>query len=440
MSTLLVHYEHLVIGEIMLAEEGPSFAYDTRWPKTRGAFPVSLTMPLGRGPFGPEILMPWLANLLPEDANLLAVGRNLGISPQDVIGILERIGRDTAGALTIGRHREREAPGYRPIDGEAELERIVEELPAKPFLAGEDGVSMSLAGAQEKLPVAFMADGRMAIPVNGAPSTHILKPDARRRLWGSVQNEALCMTLADRCGLRTAAVTTGRAGERSYLLVTRYDRVQRDGRWLRVHQEDFCQALGKPPGAKYERNRSGVRGPRLVDMFGVVDAHLTAADRMRLLDAVVFNVLICNTDAHAKNYSVLLTGRGASLAPLYDLICAAAWENVTKNLSQTIAGKDRGDHVKGRHWQRMADECGFNRTMILRRIETVAERVRRELPEAVVAVRAMPGGDHPLLDDFAAAIEARCRTVVLNLAHVEADAEDEEGAGPPPHDGPSSAA
>ncbi|KAA0575769.1 type II toxin-antitoxin system HipA family toxin [Azospirillum sp. B21] len=69
------------------------------------------------------------------------------------------------------------------------------------------------------------------------------------------------------CDLKTVAVTTGKAGERSYLLVTRYDRVQRDGRWLRVHQEDFCQALGKPPGAKYERNRSGMTGPRLVDMF-----------------------------------------------------------------------------------------------------------------------------------------------------------------------------
>ena len=425
MSTLPVHYEHLVIGVITLAEEGPSFAYDIRWQNTRGAFPVSLGMPLGGGPFGPEVLMPWLANLLPEDANLLAVGRNLGVSPQDVIGILERIGRDTAGALTIGRLRAEEAPDYRPINGEAELEKIIEELPAKPFLAGDDGVSMSLAGAQEKLPVALLPDGRMAIPVNGAPSTHILKPDARRRLWGSVQNEALCMTLAHRCDLKTAPVTTGKAGERSYLLVTRYDRVLRDGRWLRVHQEDFCQALGKPPGAKYERNRSGIKGPRLVDMFKVVDDHLTAADRMRLLDAVVFNVLICNTDAHAKNYSILLTGRGASLAPLYDLMCAAAWENVTKNLSQTIAGKDRGDHLMGRHWQRMADECGFNRTMILRRIETVAERVRRELPEAVAAVRTMPRGDHPLLGEFAAAIEARCRTVVRLLAHVEEDAEDE---------------
>lgn len=156
-------------------------------------------------------------------------------------------------------------------------------------------------------------------------------------------------------------------------------------------------------------------------MFNVVDDHLTAVDRMRLLDAVVFNVLICNTDAHAKNYSIMLTGRGFSLAPLYDLMCAAAWESVTKNMSQTIAGKDRGDHLKGRHWQRMADECGFNRTMILRRVEGIAERIRRELPEAVGVVRAMPGKDHPLLGEFAAAIETRCRSIVLNLTHVEVD-------------------
>nr|WP_246337601.1 HipA domain-containing protein [Azospirillum oleiclasticum] len=288
---------------------------------------------------------------------------------------------------------------------------------------------MSLAGAQEKLPVARLPDGRLGVPVNGAPSTHILKPDTRRRLWGSVQNEALCMTLAARCGLKTAPVTTGTAGGRSFLLVSRYDRVQRDGRWLRIHQEDFCQALGRPPGAKYERNRSGVRGPRLVDMFRVVDDHLTAADRMRLLDAVVFNVLIGNTDAHAKNYSILLTGRGALLAPLYDLMCAAVWEHVTRNLSQTIAGKDRGDHIKGRHWQRMAGECGFNRTLILRRIETAADRVRRELPGAVEAVRAMPAGDHPLLAEVATAIEARCRTVVRNLAQVD-DGPEDTGSAP----------
>jgi serine/threonine-protein kinase HipA len=322
---LPIRYEGHVMGVVVPEGEDLSFTYHPRWLTTPGAFPLSLRMPLGTAVFGGETLRPWLANLLPEDANLRGVGRTLGIAPQDVLGLLERIGRDTAGALSFGdaAHLE-ETPGYRLVGGPSDLERIIEELPAKPFLAGEEGVSMSLAGAQEKVPVAVLADGSLAIPVHGAASTHILKPDARQRLWGSVQNEALCLTLASLCGLPAAGATTGRAGERHYLLVSRYDRVQRNGRWVRLHQEGFCQALGKPPSVKYASNGIGVRGPGLPDLFILADEFLTASDRTHLLDAVVFNVLTCNTDAHAKNYAILLTGRGPSLAPLYDVLCAEA--------------------------------------------------------------------------------------------------------------------
>src|ERR1019366_10284600 len=115
-------------------------------------------------------------------------------------GLLQHIGRDTAGALAIGAQPAGdEVPGYRDVPDRVALEQIIEELPAKPFLTGDEGVSMSLAGAQDKLPVA-VRDGRIAIPLHGAPSTHILKPD-NHRLAGSVQNEALCMVLAQRLGL-----------------------------------------------------------------------------------------------------------------------------------------------------------------------------------------------------------------------------------------------
>jgi serine/threonine-protein kinase HipA len=110
---------------------------------------------------------------------------------------------------------------------------------------------MSLAGVQSKLAVAIDRDGFVCIPTDGAPSTHILKPDSDR-LWGSVQNEAFCLTLAKLLKLPVPAVSTGIAGARSYLLVERYDRAEQQGRWRRIHQEDFCQALGKPPSAKYE--------------------------------------------------------------------------------------------------------------------------------------------------------------------------------------------
>jgi serine/threonine-protein kinase HipA len=421
-----VFYETVPVGMIDVTEDGPAFTYDPAWPSVRGAFPVSLRIPLAAKEAPPSVMVPWLMNLLPEGAPLLAVGRNLGMAPQDVLGIVEKVGRDTAGALSIGRRRSGEAPGYRPVPDDTALERIIEELPAKPFLAGEEGVSMSLAGAQEKLPVA-MVDGKIAIPVNGAPSTHILKPD-NRRLYGSVQNEALCLVLARRLGLCAAEAVTRTVGGRTYLLITRYDRRQQDGRWFRLHQEDFCQALGKPPGAKYQRNQIGVSGPGLKDLFELTRRHMSAADTLHLADATVLNVLLTNVDAHAKNYSTLLTGRGASLAPLYDLMCGAAWPNVTQNMAQDIGGKNRGRYIYARHWRRMAAECGLNARALVRRIEAMANKAAAEVDAAAEDVRAMPAGDHPMLRNFVAAIRERCSTVIRNLSEEGTDDEADDGA------------
>lgn len=408
-----LYYEDVRIGEISVGPDGPSFTYDAAWKANANAFPLSLRMPIDDARFGPEIVLPWVMNLLPENPQLVTVGRKLGVAPQDAIGMLERIGRDVAGAASVGQPRPGERPGYRRVGSGSDLERLIEELPGRPFLAGEEGMSMSLAGAQEKLPVAVDA-GRIAIPMDGAPSTHILKPD-NKHLFGSVQNEALCLVLARRCGLGVASATTGIAGIRSYLLVTRYDRAFADGRWTRLHQEDFCQALGKPPTAKYERNQSGIKGPRLADMFALVGKHMTAADRLRLLDAVIVNVLTCNTDAHAKNYSILLSRRRAELAPLYDLMCAAAWDGITSNLSQEIGGKNRGEHIHARHWERMSAECGLRSVAVLRRVDALANKVSVAIEAACEEVRAMPAGDHPMLPHFAEAIRRRCATVKANL-------------------------
>ena len=141
-------------------------------------------------------------------------------------------------------------------------------------------------------------------------------------------------------------LTTGQAGKRTYLLVQRYDRTGVGGRWRRLHQEDYCQALGKPPSAKYESNQTGIGGPTLKDMFELTRRHMPSTDIVRLLDMVVLNVLACNTDAHAKNYAIMIRGNGASLAPMYDVMCGEVWENVTKNLAQKIGGTGRGDDLQ----------------------------------------------------------------------------------------------
>lgn len=408
-----VYYEHFEIGLINIGDDGFSFTYDPRWLDTPGAFPMSLSMPLSEKTYGTDLILPWLINLLPEEKNLVTIGRVLGIAPQDTIGLLEQIGNDLAGAVSVGGPRIREKADYRFIEDSQALAKIINDLPSKPFLAGEDGVSMSLAGVQEKLPVA-MINGRMAIPINGAPSTHILKPDSER-LYGSVHNEALCLTLAKHCDLDAASVTTGLAGGRSHLLVERYDRKEGERGTLRIHQEDFCQALSKPPAAKYENNRIGIKGPSLADLFHLVDDQMTAVDINKLLNGIIFNVMICNTDSHAKNYSILLSDGWPRLAPLYDLMCGSVWDGITQNLPQTIARKNRGNHIHGRHWKRMAKTCGLNETMVVERVDELARKVLANLPDAAEEVRAMPTGDHPMIHTIQKAISDRSQTVIINL-------------------------
>jgi serine/threonine-protein kinase HipA len=411
---LPVYFETYPVGEVRPDEGGPHFAYAPAWQTLRGAFPVSLTMPLDRRDVAPDAFAPWAANLLPEAAQLVAVGRNLGVAPADIVGLLSQIGRDTAGALSFGAPGGTDPDQWLAIESEAALERIIDELPRKPFLAGEDGISMSLAGVQTKIAVAADASGTLYIPLNGSPSTHILKPDADR-LWGSVENEAFCLTLARRCGLAVPGYTTGTAGRRRYLLVERYDRRREDRRWRRLHQEDFCQALGKPPSAKYERNETGVRGPTLVQMIELTRRRMSAADVLALLDLAIFNILACNTDAHAKNYAVLLSARGTALAPAYDIMCAEPYEGITRNLAQTIAGKNRGEHLRRRHWERFFRAAKLGVAPSLQRVRRLAEATLAQAAGARAEVEALGGTAPEMLAACDDSVTRRARAILAGL-------------------------
>jgi len=418
MAGLPVYFEQRVVGAIDVDKSGPGFTYDEGWTRLRGAFPISTRMPLTGDRVGPDIFLPWAANLLPENEQLRTLGQLLGMSRSDVIGLLSAIGGDTAGALSIGQPGRTSSVQWRPVATPDELEAILDDLPNKPFLVGEEGVSMSLAGAQSKLAVAVDESGRICIPMNGSPSTHILKPDSPR-LPGGVQNEAFCLTLARRLKIPAPHVATGRAGKRTFLLVKRYDRTDVDGRWRRLHQEDYCQALGLPPSAKYEANQTGIRGPTLKDMFDLTRRHLPATEIIRLLDLIVLNVLCCNTDAHAKNYSIMIRGNGASLAPIYDIMCGEVWGNVTKNLAQAVAGKSRGNDLNGRDWQRFARECGLNPRQVLDLVGTLAKSAIAEAEAAASEVAAMPAGSHEILELTRHAVERRAGQLLAQLQEPE---------------------
>src|SRR5215831_20255648 len=167
MASLPVYFEQRLVGTIHVDRGGPSFTYAPGWIGLRGAFPISLTMPLKSERFASDIFLPWAANLLPENEQLRTLGQLLGMARGDVIGLLSVIGGDTAGALSFGQPGRTSCLRWRPVDGPEDLERLIEELPNKPFLVGEEGVSMSLAGVQMKLAVATDDAGRISIPMDG---------------------------------------------------------------------------------------------------------------------------------------------------------------------------------------------------------------------------------------------------------------------------------
>ncbi|MCA1429193.1 MULTISPECIES: type II toxin-antitoxin system HipA family toxin [unclassified Bradyrhizobium] len=418
MDRLPVYFETREVGWITAADEASGFTYAESWRGLTGAFPVSLTMPLSRASYDASVILPWAANLLPENATLGTVGHMLGKSPADVIGLLAEMGRDTAGALSVGQPGTGLIAGkWREIPDKASLERILNELPHKPFLVGEDGVSMSLAGVQTKLAVALDGD-TLYIPIDGAPSTHIIKPDGER-LPGAVQNEAFCLTLARMIGIPTPKVTTGTAGERTYLLVERYDRRHEGKRWRRLHQEDFCQALGRPPAAKYQNNDRGLKGPSLADMVGVTQRHMTAQETARFVDLAIFNPMVWNTDSHAKNYSLMLSARGAAMAPGYDIVCAAPYPKITRNMAQKIGGQKQADQLGRNHWERFATDCKLSPAQTIRRVSEIAQAVTQHAMAAKAAVEAMPAGGDPVLDTVVEAVISRARGYLERLKQAE---------------------
>jgi len=414
MANVPVYFEQRRVGNIEVDKAGPSFLYDSAWIALRGAFPISVTMPITAERINSDVFLPWAANLLPESEQLRTLGQLLGMARSDVVGLLSAIGGDTAGALSFGQPGRTASVQWRPVGSPEDLETVIEELPSKPYLVGDEGVSMSLAGVQTKLAVAIDDAGHVCIPMNGSPSTHILKPDSRP-LSGGVQNEAFCLTLARRLNIPTPNFNTGRAGKRTYLLVQRYDRLAAGDRWRRLHQEDYCQALGRPPSAKYESNQTGVSGPSLKEMFEVTRRYLPPIEIVHLLDMVIFNVLACNTDAHAKNYSIMIRGNGVSLAPIYDVMCGDVWENITKKLAQAIADKSHGDCLNARDWQKFARECGLNPRQVLDRVRTLAQLALEEARSAELDVAELPAGEHEMLRPTREAVEQRAHSLLAQL-------------------------
>ena len=389
-KTLDVYLQKDLVGHLIQDDGGQMvFNYGEGWLSNSGACALSQSLPLRRERFKNTECRAFFAGVLPEESKREIIARNLGISARNDYAMLERIGGECAGAVTFvpaGESLPEQNYSYHPLSDE-ELAAILKELPRRPLLAGKKGVRLSLAGAQDK--IAVRVDGKLvSLPLGGAPSTHILKPGIER-FEGVVFNEAFTMKLAAKIGLNVARVETRTVEGMSFLLVERYDRISHrteSGQSViaRVHQEDFCQALGVVPELKYQKEG----GPSLKECFHLLREVSSAPviDLARLLDAVIFNYMVGNNDAHGKNFSLLYPGAGTQhmqvrLAPLYDIVCTAFYPEISQEMAMKIGGEYLYQKVALRNFEKFAGNAGLARPLVRRRVVEIAEMIISAAPE-----------------------------------------------------------
>lgn len=362
-----------------------TFVYDDEWIESRSPTPLSLSLPVLDREHGHDRVSPYLWNLLPDDERVIERwARQADCRATDVFGLLSWVGSDVAGAaryLAPAVPLAAEPAGRHPR-GEAEVAEMLRRVADRPaWTAVSEPGRWSLAGAQAKIALARDPDtGGWSQPSGAAPTTHILKP-AIGGLDDHDVNEHLCLAAANRLGLNAAGTEVVSFEDQRALVVTRYDR---PGGVVRVHQEDMCQALGVHPSLKYENDG----GPTVEDMARVLRTHVIdrADDQVAALcRAVAYDWLVLAPDTHAKNRSVLLSGRQVRLAPMYDVASALPYDDHPRKLklAQKVGGEYRVTVIDGRHWDRLAAEVGVDAGWMRSTVVDLAERLPDALADAI---------------------------------------------------------
>ena len=306
-----------------------TFRYADEWLSNDKRFPVSLTMPCSDETYGHKKVSAWLAGLMPDNPKvILRWHQNQEAPSATPLGLLStKIGHDCAGAIQFcvaGKEDEllERNSGIAELsrnDLETEISKMVEDSSRWT----PPGVHYySLAGFQTKTALRKQST-KWGRPYGNEPSTHILKPSPKEAPSFAVM-EHLCLETASNLGLEAARSEVQEFAGHPVLIVERYDREGDGGSYRRVHQEDFCQAMGVPPELKYERMGGGASLMNCGDML--YETTTNARHQVsKFCDALLYVWMTVNTDAHAKNYSIIITPEERTLAPLYDLSTALTY-------------------------------------------------------------------------------------------------------------------
>jgi serine/threonine-protein kinase HipA len=402
-----VYFGEAKAGALSQDETGTlSYTYDPGYLAGREARAISFSMPLQEAAYPDRAARPFFSGLLPDEGARQRLAGALGISAGNAFGLLEVIGGECAGALSL--YPAGQMPPSSDNDGveslsPARLEEILGKLRERPLLGGEEGVRLSLAGAQDKLAVC-VDEGIIGLAKGGRPTTHILKPFIQA-LDGTVENELFCLNLAARLKLPVPKVEMRRSGAIPFLLVERYDRLQhKDGTITRLHQEDFCQALSIPPELKYEEE-GGPGTKNSLDLINRATAR-PAADRLTFIRMLIFHYLVGNADAHGKNYALLYRGKAPDLAPLYDVVCTAAYPRLAKKLAMAIGGRAIADTIQLKQWLTLVPDTRSAQRLLVKDMMELAGRIRDEADKLLAEFKDIDIA-HDILKTIRAVIETR---------------------------------
>jgi serine/threonine-protein kinase HipA len=399
--------------------------YERAWQDGQDSYPLSLSMSLGRREHGDSVVRPFMEGLLPDSNDVLERwARKFHVSARNPFALLAHMGEDCAGAVQFVRP-DRFEDVSRPGDDEVEwlteedvAERLRDLLERRGTgrLAGDRG-QFSLAGAQPKM--ALLRDGeRWGVPSGRTPTTHILKPPAQQDLDGFDIDEHLCLKLARELGLTVAASSLRTFAGEQALVVERYDRRRRvpDGRLVRLHQEDACQALGVTPLRRYE-NEGGLGAPEIVALL-LRESDDPAADVGAFVDALALNWVMGGTDAHAKNYSVLIAPGSVRLAPFYDLISILPYARRVHYRQARLAMRIDREYllwkIRRRHWEGLAVRSGLDPAPLVDRVGELMATVPGAVSRAATEVRN-EGVTHEIVDRVETAVRDHAEDCLRRL-------------------------
>jgi serine/threonine-protein kinase HipA len=420
--------------EIGRVRSGPNnrlaFVYDDAWREAPNAYPLSLSMPLTAKEHGlsaksqgPSAIETFLWGLLPDNELVLdRWAKKFQVSSRNVFALISHVGEDCAGAVQfvlperVEAIRSGEQDKIEWLD-EREIAsrlRLLREDHAAWRLARDTG-QFSLAGAQPKTALLF-EDGKWGIPSGRTPTTHILKPPTGH-FDGHAENEHICLALARAVGLPAAFSKVTHFEDEVAIVIERYDRQRQGNDIIRVHQEDICQALGILPSSKYQNER----GPGPNDIVNLLWTHSSdrSADVDSFVRALGFNWLIAGTDAHAKNYSLLIAeGTRVRLAPLYDVASILPYDEFDLRkvkLAMKIGGEYRLYDIGPRQWGKFSREIRYDADKLFDGLREMAKQLPDALIDAISEARR-EGLEHGIIDRLANRLTERAKGCEAFLA------------------------